>query len=97
MVAIGIFNWISCNRENNKTFATLKEYLADPSHLFKVVIDNEKGYSEGRIHFVEGPTFHYNNVMKYEESVLSMLESGGVSVLYVHDHVYGLPPINDAV
>lgn len=95
MVAIGTINYVLSSRENKKTFSALKEYMALPNHLTEVVIDNEKGYSLGRIHFIGGDTYYYNNVRKYEEFILSMLEADGVNVLYVHDHEYGLPPIND--
>lgn len=97
IVAISTINYILAARENKKTFAALKEYMADPNHIREVVIDNEKGYSIGRIHFIGGGTYYYNGVIQHEESILSMLESGGVNVIYVHDHEYGLPFMNNHV
>jgi hypothetical protein len=94
MAAIGTINYVLSVRENKKTFAALKEYMADPMHLSEVLIDNEKGYSEGRIHFLGGNTYYYNNVMRNEKLVLSILASGNVNVLEINDHVYGLPEIN---
>lgn len=95
-MSIGAINYSLNARQNKKTFAALKKYMADPEHLRKVVIDNEKGWSECRLHFVGGNTYYYNNVIKYEKEVLLMLESGEVEVLYIRDHVYGIPPINEA-
>ena len=90
MFAIGIINFILARRENKKTFTGLKDYLAAPGYPQKVAISNEIGWNAGRIEFIGGKVFFYNNVREYQVSILSMLGAAGIKdedieiVYYAH-------------